>query len=204
MNQVRHIIIVAVSIVSSLGCKQDTPIKKDNQGNSNVVCEIPEYDPGGPDYCKMFTSESRNFYTIERLKECGLGQIKESVGCTDGGKLSDTSEPAKQDHCNCDAKTCKDGENCLNIVVDMGQACGQPIMRNRCVIACRGDEDCQEGERCVPGFLGSYSAPTCIPAKCRSDKDCQDGFCGKCGVVTQKVSQCFPNLAQSVECIYQK
>lgn len=109
------------------------------------------------------------------------------VRCSDGainraqalGTAPDIPDPrcaGDEDVVACTADddcTARDHGACLSVQADWGSECA-------CVYACERDEDCEDGQICLPpGVLpGGGDHSRCVSAACAQDADCESGECG--------------------------
>lgn len=107
------------------------------------------------------------------------------------------------DEC-CTSEDCN-GATCFAQVVGVGPQCGLGgfTTLNRCMLdSCHADDDCAEGELCVPNGFGTVRE--CMAAGCRSDADCTAAAGGACIVFGDR---CCTNSARSyrpkqLACVY--
>jgi hypothetical protein len=104
--------------------------------------------------------------------------------------------PLGSDACGCAGLTCPDPKVCINAIVEVGAACGQPQRANQCFDTCARDSDCQNDEICLPVF-DANEVPLCFKAGCRSGSDCCSG---NCRVSTGYFSQCHQNVVLQIDC----
>lgn|GEM_PF-5831518 len=101
-----------------------------------------------------------------------------------------------EDACGCAGLSCKSPQVCVNAVLELGAACGQPTRANQCFTTCASDADCAGDEICLPAFEAN-EVPHCFKARCRSDSECCSG---SCLVFTGYFSQCHSNAVLGIDC----